>query len=361
MPNLPNSGASGNLDNQNVSRDNFRTQMTQLLQFMGKQFGNVSGYTTQAVPDNKIILQNPEVADAAWPVATASGKEVPNCAWVRNLSGGPSENYIINGAFTVNSRGHANPGSVTNGTYGYDRWKQLSASEVEQTVPDLLVGASYTLSWTGGGNGWLGTVNGPSPLTATCPANGRLVVRIPRPAGSAVNLVYGTVARPFVPRPQDLEEYLCGGFCTAWNSESSSAPFDRNAWRNGLPAILRRDYDIPGTFECWISLKTHLQIRSNPLVFGIINPDNSPELRLLFQYNVPRAANICVSENITFDVQQADFFAGKSMQALRLRVNYGTLQYSRGTAIFAQASDAYGLCGYAINAKNGRLWVQAEY
>lgn len=112
-------------------------------------------------------------------------------------------NWIINGNFTINQRnGTRTPGV---GVYGFDRWKG-NAGGLEQVVEALPAG-TYTLSWTGGGNGTFGGTTAASPITATVTAGNTSVV-VPSNA-TLVQLERGTSVTPFEHRPIGMELQLC--------------------------------------------------------------------------------------------------------------------------------------------------------
>jgi len=124
-------------------------------------------------------------------------------AWVPTEAGA-LRNWIINGNFAVNQRAAATKAQAA-GVYGYDRWKG-HANGIEQVVEALPAG-EYTLSWSGGGTGYLDGTSGTSPITKTV-AGGNTSVVVPADADEVV-LNAGSVALPFAPRPYAEELALC--------------------------------------------------------------------------------------------------------------------------------------------------------
>lgn len=114
-------------------------------------------------------------------------------------------NWIYNGDFSINQRG--GPKKPANGVYGFDMWKG-HANGIEQIVEALPAG-EYTLTWSGGGTGYIGSTSGVSPVKATVVAGNTSIV-VPE-AATNVSLVTGdaTDRNPWVPRAPGLELFLC--------------------------------------------------------------------------------------------------------------------------------------------------------
>lgn len=76
-----------------------------------------------------------------------------------------THNLLINPEFTINQRAWAG-GVPADNVYGFDRWAGADAGvNIRQIVELTSIGAGiYTLSWVGGGNGFIGATTGPSPL-----------------------------------------------------------------------------------------------------------------------------------------------------------------------------------------------------
>ncbi|MBV2144254.1 hypothetical protein KUG47_12190 [Falsochrobactrum sp. TDYN1] len=114
-------------------------------------------------------------------------------------------NLIYNGDFSINQRG--GPKKPANGVYGFDMWKG-HANGIQQIVEALPAG-EYTLTWSGGGTGYLGSASGASPLKATV-VSGNTSVVVPQTATN-VSLVMGdaTGRDPWMPRSHGVELFLC--------------------------------------------------------------------------------------------------------------------------------------------------------
>ena len=142
----------------------------------------------------------------------------------RRLPGQPSsgimtgfKNVLINGDFRVNQRGFDGDWDSLSG-YGYDRWEKLNSTEKRQYIEpeNLIQDETYTLSWEGGGDGWIlnsesGLVTGPSPITAvmdstvgTYPPS----VIVPH-AATNVQLERGSTATEFEKRSMQQELAMC--------------------------------------------------------------------------------------------------------------------------------------------------------
>jgi len=265
MTNLPPKGNSDSLDNVAVTREQFRQDIGEFLEFNAQALGAVNGtYTTQSVDPLAVVLQGtPTLAANAEPAGSDSSLRIANTRWVKQNSAGPASetsagiaeiatlsevaagtddlrfvtpfklastyvtlsgdtmsgdltvpsinegplagfrNQVINGNFTVNQRnGTRTPG---NGIYGYDRWMG-HPSGLEQIIEALPAG-EYTLSWTGGGVGTFGGSSSVSPITRTVNTGNTQVV-VPSTANS-VQLEPGPVATPFEIRPIAAELALC--------------------------------------------------------------------------------------------------------------------------------------------------------
>ena len=120
------------------------------------------------------------------------------------------KNYIINGDKRVNQREYAD-GVLTDGEYGYDRWKGSdSDANIEQVIEQQnITTGTYTISWIGGGTA---TVNGTTGLASgdslTITVIGYVSVVVPKDATN-IQLEEGSVATPFEQRPYGLELSLC--------------------------------------------------------------------------------------------------------------------------------------------------------
>ena len=87
MTNLPAKGNSDSMDNVAVTREEFRQDIGEFLEYIAQALGNVSGtYSTETIDPTDVILQGTPTLDAgAIPgVADDSGR-IPSTSWVRDL------------------------------------------------------------------------------------------------------------------------------------------------------------------------------------------------------------------------------------------------------------------------------------
>jgi len=96
MSNLPHSGSSTSLDNVGVSREQFRVEIGQLLQYLAQALGGVPGtYGTQTVDPLAVLLAGaPKLAPGAAPLAADNSTRIPDTAWVRALLTSTTANYL---------------------------------------------------------------------------------------------------------------------------------------------------------------------------------------------------------------------------------------------------------------------------
>ena len=110
------------------------------------------------------------------------------------------KNILINGDFRINQRDFDGDWStLSDGDYGYDRWKRHDASNITQIIEEgnFKPSATYTIS-------------GDNVTTAqlTSPASGHWTITVSNTANN-VQLEEGEVATPFEQRPIGLELSLC--------------------------------------------------------------------------------------------------------------------------------------------------------
>lgn len=128
-------------------------------------------------------------------------RNAANTEWVavaESLNVG--RNILINGNFRVNQRGFdGNYAGLSDGDYGFDRWKRLNSNTIRQVVeagnfePDTV----HTLSGTN-----------ITTTQITSPSSGDWNIDVPNNA-DRVQLEQGTVATPFERRPIGAELALC--------------------------------------------------------------------------------------------------------------------------------------------------------
>lgn len=152
---------------------------------------------TSGVEDKKITLENFKTTAG---IDALSGN-------VESLSARSRRNLIINGGFRINQRG-ASTKSQSAGVYGYDRWKG-HANGIEQVVEGAGVpSGKVTLSWLGGGTGYINGTSGTTPLTVSVPSDTNISVVVPDTSDN-VQLEIGDTATDFEYRPIGEELALC--------------------------------------------------------------------------------------------------------------------------------------------------------
>jgi len=110
-------------------------------------------------------------------------------------------NILINGEVTrINQRAVANWAAVSNGAYGYDRWKKIDASNMTQIVEagNFVPSTTYTLSGIG-----------VTTQQLVSPASGNWTLPNIPIAATYVQLERGSIATPFENRSIGLELSLC--------------------------------------------------------------------------------------------------------------------------------------------------------
>lgn len=128
----------------------------------------------------------------------------PSSTWERVYTSGASgqlgyRNILINGDFRINQRSFAgNWGTLSDGDYGYDRWKKSGANN-QQVVEEgnYKPNTTYTLSGVG-----------ISTSTITSPASGHWTITVPNTA-SKIQLEEGRIQTPFELRNIGVELSLC--------------------------------------------------------------------------------------------------------------------------------------------------------
>lgn len=119
MTNLPNSGQSNSMDNTSVTRNEFRTGMNGLLQYLAEALGNQSSYTTQAVSPTAVKLNGTPTAPT--PAASDNSTKVATTAFVKTaVSGGavtPGNGAInVNGGDGITASGSNATANQSSGT-----------------------------------------------------------------------------------------------------------------------------------------------------------------------------------------------------------------------------------------------------
>lgn len=192
----------------------------------------------------------------------------------------PWRNRLINGAFTVNQRGHASGAALAPGAYAHDRWRAgpggaayafahdpagttvtLTSGTLRQAVePALVEGGAYTLSWAGTAVARLGAGGAPGGAFAASPptlagvgaGQGITVEFGPGTLGQA-QLEPGPAVTPFEGRPATIETLLCQRYYWA------SAPGVPSG-ANSISTIAITDFALAG------SIRFPVPMRATPAV-----------------------------------------------------------------------------------------------
>lgn len=106
------------MDSTAVTREQFRSAMGNLLEYLAGALGNVTGtYTTDSVdPTNVRLRGTPQLASDAVPLSSDNSNRIPSTAWVRTYVGSssssiPDASESVKGAIQI-----ATQSDVTTGT-----------------------------------------------------------------------------------------------------------------------------------------------------------------------------------------------------------------------------------------------------
>lgn len=151
--------------------------------------------------------------NAAGGVLLAGGNPAVN---VSTASGLPfMRNKLINGEVTrINQRGVANWAAVSNGNYGYDRWKKVDASNMTQIIEagNFRPSTVHTLSGVG-----------VTTQQITSPASGNWTLPNIPIAATNVQVEEGLEATPFEIRHIAFELSLCQRYCQFIGSNGAAS------------------------------------------------------------------------------------------------------------------------------------------
>lgn len=203
-------------------------------------------------------------------------------------------NILINGEVTrINQRGFdGNWAGLSNGDYGYDRWKKADASNISQIVEEgnFIPDAEYVLSGTN-----------VTTQVVTAPSSGNWTIAVPNTA-SYVQLERGSVASPFEHRPIGLELSLCKRYYYKINTLTASAAWMLN----------------PDDAAMW--LYHPVEMRGIPV--GTINATENTDIRFYYSGAYSTTGNwACTSEStegFRLDVTDTSRGAGGGAGAMYL-------------------------------------------
>lgn len=161
---------------------------------------------------------------------------------------GNLKNKLINGSMGINQRGFNGVWSgLSDGDYGYDRWKRYDASNIAQIIEagNFKPSTKHTLSGTN-----------VTTAQITSPASGNWTIVVPNNAIN-IQLEEGEYATPFEQRPIGLELMLC----------------QRYFWKGTLPGNAQGNYFVGGATDAMsagvVSFSTPM--RTTPTI-AIVSP-----------------------------------------------------------------------------------------
>ena len=258
MTDLPFKGNADSMDNVAVTREQFRQDIGEFLEYTAQALGGVPGsYTTANVDPTAVVLQGtPTLAAAADPAANDSSLRIPSTQWVKRHSGGASSTP---------------PGSPTDGQI----WVDISTDPPTFNIWDAT--NSQWVSVGGTPADASETVKGIVELaTAAETQAGTDGTRAVHPAGLKtaldlkLNLAGGTLTGPLVTRQVTSVEtaITAGSFNLAlgsfWTAGAISIPNPTNAVA-GMSGLIRLTAAPTG----W---GTHFSTAPAPTVFPSIVP-----------------------------------------------------------------------------------------
>lgn len=118
MANLPSKGQTASMDSTAVTREQFRTAMGSLLEYLAGALGNVTGtYTTDTVDPTNVRLRGaPALTNDAVPGSSDNSNRIPSTAWVRTYVSSTSSSVPDASESTAGKIQIATQSDVTTGT-----------------------------------------------------------------------------------------------------------------------------------------------------------------------------------------------------------------------------------------------------
>lgn len=251
---------------------------------------NANNYTHPSSHAPSIILQ-----DQNNRFVTDSEKNEWNA---KQPTGIISANLLINGNFGVNQRVKSGTVTLAAGEYGHDRWKggasggqyTFSTSEnvtmltiapgksIIQVVEGLdLKSGTVCLSWIGTALGKIGAGSfGASGITGVVVGGTNINVEFGAGTVSCVQLNYGSIAQPFIPKKRNEEEIACRRYF--YKAPSGFAKFSINA-ANASASRIDVQYPTPmrvtptTTFSCSITPTKGYETNIGCVLMGAVNID----------------------------------------------------------------------------------------
>lgn len=206
-------------------------------------------FTVEFTPANNSVgdaqvssISSSKISDFVSSVVTAISSTLSNYLLKSEVIENP-QNLIINGNFLLNQRNY-NGSALSLNTYGYDRWRAVTASTIvssvtantsnkivsisgtlRQTIEDSsIIGGNYTLSWDGTATCKLaegisptGGTFGSSPQTLLVTSGAYLSVDCKDGTLGLVQLNKGLKAAEFIQRPKTEELILAKRYYQAFS------------------------------------------------------------------------------------------------------------------------------------------------
>lgn len=120
MANLPSKGQTASMDSTAVTREQFRTAIGGLLEYLAGALGNVSGtYSTETVDPTNVRLRGaPQLANDAVPGSSDNSNRIPSTAWVRtyvgsNAGSAADASESVKGVIQIATQSDVNTGTDT--------------------------------------------------------------------------------------------------------------------------------------------------------------------------------------------------------------------------------------------------------
>lgn len=223
MANLPSKGQTASMDSTAVTREQFRSAMGVLLEYIAGALGNVTGtYTTDTVdPTNVRLRGTPQLTNDAVPLSSDNSNRLPSTAWVRTYV---TANAVATPDATESVKGKVQLATQSDVTTGTDTLKAV--------VPAYLAVAYMPKS----GGAFTGAVTSSSTVSdskgnlRSIPQNSQTAAYtlVAADAGKHVSITTGGVTVP-------ASIFGTGDAITVFNNSTSSQTLTTSAVTAYLP------------------------------------------------------------------------------------------------------------------------------
>jgi hypothetical protein len=211
------------MDSTAVTREQFRSAIGNLLEYLAGALGNVSGtYTTDSVdPTNVRLRGTPQLANDAIPGSSDNSNRIPSTAWVRTYVGSTSSSVPSASESTAGTIQIATQSDVTTGT------------NATKAVPPSYLAVTYMPKSGGAFSGAItssSTIADSKGNVRSIPQNAQTAayVLIAADAGKHVAITTGGVTVP-------SSVFSTGDAITVFNNSSSSQTLTTSAVTAYLP------------------------------------------------------------------------------------------------------------------------------